>query len=134
LLLNHISFPTLRQGTPLIYVNFNYRLGPLGFPQGQEGEQISIRVGGTSPYLIPAEERGALNLALKDQLAALEWVQDNIHHFGGDKSKVGAVLVNATYLNDALPGYHLRPKCGVNHDCRTTPEFEYREACSCCGM
>jgi hypothetical protein len=25
------------QGTPVILVTFNYRLGPLGFPQGQEG-------------------------------------------------------------------------------------------------
>ena len=32
----------LFQGTPLIFVNFNYRLGPLGFPQGQEGVHISI--------------------------------------------------------------------------------------------
>ena len=30
------------KGTPLIYVNFNYRLGPLGFPQGQEG--LSYRI------------------------------------------------------------------------------------------
>ena len=59
------------QGTPLIYVNFNYRLGPLGFPQGQE-----------------AADRHALNLGLKDQLAALEWVQHNIGAFGGDKNKV----------------------------------------------
>ncbi|KAF8868318.1 Alpha/Beta hydrolase protein [Mucidula mucida] len=59
------------RGTPIIYVNFNYRLGPLGFPQGNE-----------------ADFRGELNLALKDYLAALEWVQTNIQAFGGDKSKV----------------------------------------------
>ena len=29
------------QGTPVIYVNFNYRLGPLGFPQGEECERKS---------------------------------------------------------------------------------------------
>jgi acetylcholinesterase len=36
-----------------------------------------------------ADDRGALNLALKDQIAALEWVQENIGEFGGDKEKVG---------------------------------------------
>ena len=55
----------------MIYVNFNYRLGPLGFPQGAE-----------------ARERGALNLGSKDILVALEWVQRNIRLFGGDPSKV----------------------------------------------
>jgi hypothetical protein len=35
-----------------------------------------------------ADDRRALNLALQDQTAALEWVQANIHFFGGDKSKV----------------------------------------------
>jgi carboxylesterase type B len=49
----------------------NYRLGPLGFPHGPE-----------------AVERGALNLGLHDQWAALEWVQNNIASFGGDPRKV----------------------------------------------
>jgi hypothetical protein len=44
-------------------------------------------------HFIAADNRGALNLALKDQLAALEWVHDNIHYFGGDKSKVGPVFL-----------------------------------------
>ena len=35
-----------------------------------------------------AADRGSLNLALKDQLTALEWVQANIGAFGGDKEKV----------------------------------------------
>jgi hypothetical protein len=60
----------------------NYRLGPLGFPQGPE-----------------AVERGALNLGLHDQWAALEWVQSNIATFGGDPSKV-CLLVPATHATD----------------------------------
>ncbi|KAH9474384.1 Lipase 2 [Psilocybe cubensis] len=83
---------SVARGTPLIYVNYNYRLGPLGFPQGQE-----------------ADDRGALNLALRDQLTALEWVQANIHFFGGDKSKVtvfgesaGAIMTAILFLNSPL--------------------------------
>ncbi|KAJ3838824.1 esterase 1 [Lentinula raphanica] len=80
------------RGTPIIYVNFNYRLGPLGFPQGQE-----------------AANRKALNLGLHDQIAALTWVQENIGAFGGDKSKVtvfgesaGAILTAIQFLNPSF--------------------------------
>ncbi|KAK7041835.1 hypothetical protein VNI00_009124 [Paramarasmius palmivorus] len=78
--------------TPVIYVNFNYRLGPLGFPQGAE-----------------AARRGALNLALHDQLTALEWVQRNIGIFGGDKTKVtvfgesaGSIMTAVQFLNPSF--------------------------------
>ncbi|KJA13649.1 hypothetical protein HYPSUDRAFT_195686 [Hypholoma sublateritium FD-334 SS-4] len=83
---------SVARGTPLLYVNYNYRLGPLGFPQGQE-----------------AANRGALNLALHDQLAALKWVQANIGKFGGDKEKVtvfgesaGAIMTAILFLNSPL--------------------------------
>ncbi|PFH50828.1 hypothetical protein AMATHDRAFT_3565 [Amanita thiersii Skay4041] len=83
---------SVSRGTPLIYVNFNYRLGPLGFPQGQE-----------------ADNKGALNLAIKDQLAALEWVQANIGHFGGDKRKVtvfgesaGSIMTSILFLGNRI--------------------------------
>lgn len=78
------------QGSPIVYVNLNYRLGPLGFPQGQE-----------------ATARGALNLGNKDVLAALTWVQSNIGAFGGDKDKVtifgesAGAIVNAEILLNA---------------------------------
>ncbi|KAJ6622814.1 extracellular triacylglycerol lipase precursor [Mycena sp. CBHHK59/15] len=80
---------SITRGTPIIYLSFNYRLGPLGFPQGPE-----------------AEKRGVLNLGLRDQTLALEWVQANIAAFGGDPAKVtvfgqsaGAVSVGLLYLN-----------------------------------
>ncbi|KAK0205537.1 esterase 1 [Desarmillaria ectypa] len=80
------------RGTPIIYVNFNYRLGPLGFPQGAE-----------------AASRGILNLAIKDQLAALEWVQVNIGAFGGDKDKVtvfgesaGSIMTSVLFLHPSI--------------------------------
>ncbi|RXW22770.1 hypothetical protein EST38_g3072 [Candolleomyces aberdarensis] len=83
---------SIQRRTPIIYVNFNYRLGPLGFPQGQE-----------------ADDRRALNLALEDQITALEWVQANIHFFGGDKNKVtvfgvsaGAIMTGVLLLNPRL--------------------------------
>ena len=60
------------QGTPILFVSINYRLGPLGFPLGPK-----------------AVERGALNLGLYDQRVALQWVQENIVLFGGDPYKVG---------------------------------------------
>ncbi|KAK0467071.1 extracellular triacylglycerol lipase precursor [Desarmillaria tabescens] len=77
------------RATPVIYVNFNYRLGPLGFPQ--------------------AADRENLNLGLKDQLAALEWVQHNIGAFGGDKNKVtvfgesvGASMTSILFLHPSI--------------------------------
>ncbi|CAK5266237.1 unnamed protein product [Mycena citricolor] len=83
---------SVERGTPIILVNFNYRLGPLGFPQGTE-----------------ALNEGSLNLALRDQLAALEWVQKNIGKFGGDKRKVlafgqsaGSMITSMQFLNPRM--------------------------------
>jgi para-nitrobenzyl esterase len=58
----------------VIYVNFNYRLGLLGF--------MDFSVIGGSEYADSA------NNGLNDQLLALQWVQDNISVFGGDPQNV----------------------------------------------
>ncbi|PSS22636.1 hypothetical protein PHLCEN_2v3063 [Hermanssonia centrifuga] len=46
-------------------------LRPFGFPQGAE-----------------AEAQGALNLGIKDQVVALQWIKSNIAAFGGDPEKI----------------------------------------------
>mgnify|MGYP004716900083 CR=1 FL=1 len=61
-------------GRNVVLVTFNYRLGHLGFfahpaLQGEEGDAVC-------------------NFGLLDQIAALQWVQDNIAAFGGDAGNV----------------------------------------------
>ncbi|XP_050389036.1 cholinesterase isoform X2 [Patella vulgata] len=53
----------------VIFVSMNYRLGPLGFLSGD-----------------PKHFTG--NYGVMDQVKALQWVQENIGYFGGDKNKV----------------------------------------------
>lgn len=54
-----------------IYVAFNYRLGMFGWLSGST-----------------LEKDGSANVGLYDQKLALEWVQENIHLFGGDAERV----------------------------------------------
>ena len=58
----------------VIHVGMQYRLGLLGFLSHPE---LTAEGGGASG-----------NYALMDQVAALEWVRENIAHFGGDPANV----------------------------------------------
>ncbi|XP_014477483.1 PREDICTED: venom carboxylesterase-6-like [Dinoponera quadriceps] len=76
----------------IIFVTFNYRLGPLGFLS-------------TEDEVVPG------NMGLKDQSMALHWVSDNIEWFGGDPQKVtligtsaGAASVHYHYLSPMSAG------------------------------
>ncbi|XP_034244755.1 venom carboxylesterase-6-like [Thrips palmi] len=53
----------------VVFVNFNYRLGPLGF-------------------LSTADDAVPGNQGMKDMVLALQWVRDNIRAFGGDPDSV----------------------------------------------
>ncbi|KAL6894883.1 alpha/beta-hydrolase [Trichoderma evansii] len=61
-----------------IWVAMNYRLGAFGFLSG--------------PTL---QQNGTSNAGLLDQRLALEWVQENIHLFGGDPDNVTVMGISA---------------------------------------
>ena len=71
----------------VVFVSFNYRVGPFGFF--------------SHPDIKPTPESPTGNYALMDMLAALRWVKSNIAKFGGDPNNVtiagqsaGAFAVN----------------------------------------
>ncbi|GAA5873436.1 hypothetical protein JCM8547_005434 [Rhodosporidiobolus lusitaniae] len=62
---------SVEMGKPIMVVSTNYRTAALGFLASQE-----------------VSDAGEQNLGLYDQRLALNWVQENIAAFGGDKTKV----------------------------------------------
>lgn len=77
----------------VVLVSINYRLGRFGF------------------FAHPALEGEVANFGLLDQVAALEWIQDNIDGFGGDPDNVtilgqsaGGMSVNALMTSPAAEG------------------------------
>lgn len=69
-------------GRDVIMVTVQYRLGPFGYLALQ---QLRERDPGV-PGLTPGNSTG--NYGTQDQRAALLWIQQNIHLFGGDKNRV----------------------------------------------
>ncbi|RXK40882.1 hypothetical protein M231_01730 [Tremella mesenterica] len=79
----------IETGKSFVFVAINYRLNVLGFGYGAE---IALN--------------HAANLGLRDLHLGFQWIQDNIHAFGGDPNKVtafgqsaGAVAISLMYLN-----------------------------------
>ncbi|KAG0321380.1 hypothetical protein BGZ97_011536 [Linnemannia gamsii] len=70
----------------VVVVTLNYRLGIFGFFE--------------NPPAIP-RSKAAGNLAIRDQMAALQWVQDNIVAFGGNPDQV-------TIFGESAGGYSIR--------------------------
>jgi len=80
----------------LVVVNMNYRVGALGFLAYPE---------------LTAERGASGNYGLLDQIAALEWVRENIAAFGGDPARVtiagqsaGAMSVHALTASPMAKG------------------------------
>ncbi len=81
----------------MVVVTVNYRLGQLGY------------------FAHPALGGDVANFGLLDQIAALDWVHDNIAEFGGDPTEVtlaggsaGAMSVNALMTTPAADGLFQR--------------------------
>jgi para-nitrobenzyl esterase len=82
----------------IVFVTINYRLGVFGFFSLPElAAESSMKVSG--------------NYGLLDQIAALEWIRDNITAFGGDPSNVtiagqsaGSMSVNALIASPPAKG------------------------------
>ncbi|EKG20845.1 hypothetical protein MPH_01828 [Macrophomina phaseolina MS6] len=77
---SHHSHPSF------ILVSINYRLGAFGWLSG-----ISLEA-----------QNGTSNVGLHDQRMALHWVQDHIHLFGGDGTRI-AVIDNNTSVKHDVP-------------------------------
>lgn len=92
----------------VIFVNFAYRLGALGYYAAEDlleessGSGVSSGSGGHGT---------TGNYGLLDQIAALNWVQENISRFGGDPNRItiagesaGASSVNAFCVSPLTAG------------------------------
>ncbi|XP_031348755.1 venom carboxylesterase-6-like [Photinus pyralis] len=87
-----VASPGFIMDRDLVYVNLNYRLGPLGFLS-------------TGDNIVPG------NNGLKDQQLALQWVQTHIKQFGGNPNSVtlmgqsaGGVSVHFHYFSPKSRG------------------------------
>ena len=92
---------SLARAGNVVVVTLNYRVGALGF--------------------LATEEPGTANLGLQDQVAALEWVRDEIAAFGGDPARVtafgesagaGSLGIPILFTNPLLAGFTVYLQAG----------------------
>ena len=105
----------------LCVVNINYRLGILGFLAHPE---------------LSEEQNGSGNYAILDQIAALQWVRDNIRAFGGDPKNVtlwglssGAQYVSTLLVSPAAEGLFHKAMVQSCADLNNV-----RQACGSCDV
>ncbi|CCH42881.1 Cholinesterase [Wickerhamomyces ciferrii] len=96
--LSYIVENSVEIGKPFIGVSINYRLTGFGFLRSRE-----------------VEFKGYTNVGIRDQIKAIEWIHENIEHFGGDPNhlviwgesaggySVGKLL-NSQKLGDYIKG------------------------------
>lgn len=89
--LSFIVENSVKIGKPVIGVSINYRLSAWGFLSGSE----------------ELKESGELNLGLRDQRLALQWVQDNIKGFGGRRPYFATEESQLTCYRRCQEGHHL---------------------------
>src|SRR2546425_928819 len=107
--------PPVGANGDVVVVTVNYRLGALGFLHLDE-------IGGDA-----YAGTGSGNVGILDQVAALEWVRDNVEAFGGDPNNVtafgesaGAMSVGTLLGLPAAKGLFVKaiPQSGAAHHAR----------------
>ncbi|KAM0749102.1 alpha/beta-hydrolase [Meredithblackwellia eburnea MCA 4105] len=98
---------SLRMNQPFVFVSINYRLNLLGFSSSPPKPGPP-----PTPPHIPthASEDLDLNVGLKDQIAALEWVRREIGNWGGDQDKVTLVGHSAGAISVGLHQLYSPPE------------------------
>ncbi|KAH2314218.1 hypothetical protein LV164_006755 [Aspergillus fumigatus] len=81
-------------GNNIVFVNFNYRVGALGFLAGAE-----------------VQRHGDLNVGLLDQREALKWVKRHIRQFGGNPDHV---VIHGASAGGGSVSFHLTAYGGRN--------------------
>ena len=84
----------------VVFVSLNYRLAELGFSQLAHLDESYA---------------GSGNCGILDQVAALEWVRDNISAFGGDPGNVTIFGESAGGMSVGHSAGHARPRPGLFH-------------------